>query len=288
MYVLLGQERKTKKKKKRNRILTVIFLVITLTMCIEVRNRILLITSILVLFIGVIHTYSSKHSPGKAQLLIESICENLYDDNKDWAKICDKWAKTIDHEQRDPMNDEINYHRPRIFGSRSSSRSSSSSRISTGGSRTSGSRTSGSRISIPSRFRNSRTGTVISRPTGWLWSRTRHVFLPVSRRYYYRSTPIYSRTTRPPPTSITYYYCTSNTSNPNEIQCSTVNDDTQCCEDETNQQIYCCGGKIDDDLKEDFNQATQIIARIFFTLSAMALFMHIFMNRLPTNFINLF
>lgn len=65
-----------------------------------------------------------------------------------------------------------------------------------------------------------------------------------------------------------------------EIQCSTLNGDGQCCEDETTKQPFCCGGKVDDDIVEDSNQATtHIIARIFFTLSAITLVMHLVTRR---------
>ncbi len=57
-------------------------------------------------------------------------------------------------------------HQPRRSGSRSGSASRS------GGSRGSGSRTSGGggTSSFGTRYRSTRTGTYIYRPTGWLWS----------------------------------------------------------------------------------------------------------------------
>jgi hypothetical protein len=64
-----------------------------------------------------------------------------------------------------------------------------------------------------------------------------------------------------------------------EIQCSTINGDGQCCEDETTHEVFCCGGPISDDLVEDYSQATRILARLFYTLSAIALLMHIFIRR---------
>jgi hypothetical protein len=156
-------------------------------------------------------------------------------------------------------------HQPRKSRSRSRSRGGRS-RIS----RSSISRPSGSRIT---RYPSTRTGATISRQVGWLWSRSRHIFLPLSTRYYYRSHSSYNRYTTPATGSEIYYYCTSNSSM--EIQCSSKNGDGQCCEDEKLYQAYCCGGKIEDDFVEDFNQATQI----FCTLSALALFTHIFIRR---------
>jgi hypothetical protein len=165
---------------------------------------------------------------------------------------------------------------PRRVGgtSRSGSRSSSS-RVSSSSSRV------GSRISsLATRYRSSRTGASISRPSGWLWSRSRHVFLPVSQHYYYRSYSSHHRyTTTPSLSSGAYYYCTSNISISKEIQCSTINGDGQCCEDETTRHVYCCGGSIDADFVEDFSQATRILSQIFYTLSAIALVMHILMRR---------
>ncbi|CAF3956585.1 unnamed protein product [Rotaria sp. Silwood1] len=253
-------------------------------MLIEVRSHILFITGILLL-VGITYTNASKQAQDKADKLIQFICEKLYDDdlyseeNQRWLSLCEKWIKSMNHQQQNDLQNE------NMIDGKSGFRSSSSSRISSSSSRSSSSRsnsirTSGSRTSsIGTRFRSIRTGATISRPTGWLWSRTRHIFLPVSRYYYYRSRPSNNRYTTPATGNETYYYCTSNTSAAIEIQCSSINGDGQCCEDETISQVFCCGGKIDDDLVDDFNQATQIIARIFYTLTAIALFMHIFMRR---------
>ncbi|CAF0908567.1 unnamed protein product [Rotaria sordida] len=270
-------------------------------MLIEVSNKILFITGVLLL-VGIIYTNASRHTQDKTEKLIQSICEKLYDDdlyseeNQQWSIFCEKWIKSMNHQQHNDIENENvideslmkeNYL-PRKFSFRSGFRSGgSSSRISSRISRSSSSgssniRTSGSRISsIATRFRNTRTGATVSRPTGWLWSRTRHVFLPVSQHYYYRSHSSNNRYTTPPTGNVTYYYyCTSNTSSSMEIQCSSINDDDgQCCEDETISQVFCCGGKIDDYLIEDFNQATKTIARIFYTLTAITLFIHIFMRR---------
>ncbi|CAF3001876.1 unnamed protein product [Rotaria sp. Silwood2] len=268
-------------------------------MLIGVRTQILFTTSILLL-VKITHTNASRRAQDKAEKLIQSICEKLYDDdlyseeNRQWLNVCEKWIKSINHqEQNDIENENMidessmkeNYQ-PRKFSFRSGFRSSgSSSRTSFSSSRSSSSgsssiRTSGSRISsFGTQFRTTRTGATISRPTGWLWSRSRRVFLPISRYYYYRSRPSNNRYTTPATGYETYYYCTSNTSASMEIQCSSINGDSQCCEVESTSQVFCCGGKIDDDLLEDFNQATQIIARIFYTLTAITLFMHIFMRR---------
>jgi len=100
----------------------------------------------------------------------------------------------------------------------------------------------------------------------------------ISRRYIYRSSS-YNRHTTPSAGSERFYYCTSNSTNTSEIQCSSTNGDNQCCDDETYENVFCCGGKISEDLDEDFNQAKKVLARIFYTLSAVALVMHIFMRR---------
>ena len=173
------------------------------------------------------------------------------------------------------------YHLRKV-GSGSTSRGGS--RTSFRGSRTSGIRSSRIRSGIRTssfvtRYHNVRTGAVISRPIGWLWSRVRHNFLPVSRRYHYRSRPLYRRYTTPATSSQTYYYCTSDSNASLEIQCTTVHGDAKCCEDEKDKQVFCCGGKVDPDFVADFNQGTQMLARIFYTLSAMALFMHLFKRR---------
>lgn len=76
-----------------------------------------------------------------------------------------------------------------------------------------------------------------------------------------------------------YYYCTSNNNASAEIQCSSIDGDTQCCEEETTQQVFCCGGKISDDFKEDPNRAAKILARLFYTLAAITLCVHIFIRR---------
>jgi hypothetical protein len=40
-----------------------------------------------------------------------------------------------------------------------------------------------------------------------------------------------------------------------EIQCSSIDGDTQCCEEETTQQVFCCGGKTSEDFIQDANRA---------------------------------
>ena len=144
------------------------------------------------------------------------------------------------------------------------------------GGSSSGSRSSGSRSF--STFRSTRTGSSISRPTGWQWSRSRFIFLPIATRYGYRSRSSSNRYTTSATNALTYYYCTSNDNASVEIQCSSANNDSQCCEDGTTQEVFCCGGDIPDDLQEELNRATQLVARIFYTLSALAFCMHICMR----------
>ena len=171
------------------------------------------------------------------------------------------------------------------FGSvsRGGSRISSGSRTSSSsGSRTSGS--SGSRVSASSssssstNYYNTRTGVRYNRPTGWLWSRNRLVFLAVASRFTIRHYSSRSHFTTPSSSSVTYYYCTSNDNSSAEIQCSSENGDTQCCE-ETNNEAFCCGGSIPNDIEQDMSRATQKVSRIFYTIAALALFMHLFMRR---------
>lgn len=159
-------------------------------------------------------------------------------------------------------------------GSRASSSGSRSS-----SSRTSGSRTSGSRTSGITTYRSSRTGARITRPVGHLWSRSRHTFLPISTRFAHRSRTSNTRYTTPATGSITYYYCTSSTNSTAEIQCSSETGDNQCCEDETSHEPYCCGGNISDDLSEEFNQAARQLAKIFYTLMAVVLVLHVLRRR---------
>ena len=167
-------------------------------------------------------------------------------------------------------------HQPRLMRSRGgSSRTGTRTGIRTGIRTGGGTRT----ITIGTRYRNSRTGVNIIRPPGSLWSRTRYTFLPVSRLYFYRSRSSTNRYTTPATGTITYYYCSTNGTTSDEIQCSSIYGDTQCCEDETTHAAFCCGGQISEDLIDDFNHATKILARIFYTLSAMALFTHILMRR---------
>lgn len=148
-----------------------------------------------------------------------------------------------------------------------------------GGVRISGGSRSGSRVS-PSitRFRNTRTGLSIPRPNGWQWSRSRLTFLPLATRFYHRSSSSSNRFTTPSTSSVTYYYCTSSTDTSVEIQCSSTTGDSQCCEDETSHQPFCCGGEISEDFMEDANRAVHILARIFYTLAAMILCVHLFMR----------
>jgi hypothetical protein len=128
-----------------------------------------------------------------------------------------------------------------------------------------------------SRYSSTRTGATFSRPNGWQWSRSAFIFLPLATRFGHRSRSSSNRFTTT--SSVTYYYCTSDIDPSVEIQCSSTNGDSQCCEDEKTQQPFCCGGDIPDDLVRDANRATQTIARIFYTLAALALCMHLFMRR---------
>ena len=137
----------------------------------------------------------------------------------------------------------------------------------------------GSRSPSGTRYRFTRTGGTVPRPTGWQWSRTRLIFLPISTRYFLRPGSSSNRYTTPPSSSLTYYYCTSSTDSNNEIQCDSTYDDDQCCEDTETGQVYCCGGELPDDLLEDMNRATRSLTRVFYTLAILALFMHLFMRR---------
>jgi hypothetical protein len=138
----------------------------------------------------------------------------------------------------------------------------------------------GSRVS-PSitSFRNSRTGASIPRPNGWQWSRTRLIFLPIATRFLHRSYSSSNRYTTPAGSSLTYYYCTSDSSDSVEIQCSSADGDAECCEDESTGEAFCCGGNIPDYIIQDMNRAVQTIARYFYTLAALALCMHLLMRR---------
>lgn len=129
------------------------------------------------------------------------------------------------------------------------------------------------------RYQNTHTGQTISRPNGWQWSRTGLIFLPLATRYFYRSRSSSGRYTTPATSSMTYYYCTSDTDSSAEIQCSSADGDNKCCEDEETHEAFCCGGDVPDYLLQDMNRATQTIARIFYTLAALALCMHLFMRR---------
>ena len=171
-------------------------------------------------------------------------------------------------------------HQPRLIGSRGS-RGSSSRRTSGGGGggtiRTSG---GGSRPTSPGiRYRIRSTGANIIRPPGSLWSRTRNSFLPISRRYFHRTRSSTNRYTTPSTGPTTYYYCSTNDTVPDEIQCSSIDDNTKCCEDEKTQEVSCCSETIGDDLDDDYNRATKLLAKTFYTLAAMALLLHILRRR---------
>ncbi len=176
-----------------------------------------------------------------------------------------------------PQNGQMRKAIPRIRGGSSGIRGGSSIRGGTGIRSGSGIRT-GSSSSI-TRFVNTRTGATISRPSGWQWSRSRLIFLPIATRFFHRSSSSSNRFTTPATSSVTYYYCTSGDDPSVEIQCSSIDRDTQCCEDETTHEAFCCGGDVPDYILQDMNRATQTIARIFYTLAALALCMHLFMRR---------
>ncbi|UJR21508.1 hypothetical protein I4U23_024594 [Adineta vaga] len=247
------------------------------------RTEVLILTVTVFLFYEIRDITASKQSEKKVKHLLENICDDLHDEdlssieNRHWENFCEKWLKSRNHHhhhQQENQNilDEVHVekiHQPRR------SRSRGGSRVSSRSSRSSSRRSS----SIATRYRNTRTGAVISRPSGWLWSRTRHVFLPVSRFYHYRSRSSSNRYTTPATSSGSYYYCTMDTSNSTEIQCYTTTGDNQCCEEETNRQVYCCGGDIDSEFSEDSNQGRKLLTQIFYTLSAIALMVHLFMRR---------
>ncbi len=129
------------------------------------------------------------------------------------------------------------------------------------------------------RYRNTRTGTTIPRPNGWQWSRSGLIFLPISTLFFYRSRSSSNRFTTPATSSLTYYYCTQDSDPSTEIQCSSVNRDSLCCEDEKTKEVFCCGGDIPDDIVQDMNRATKTIARIFYTLAVLTFCIHLFMRR---------
>ena len=128
-------------------------------------------------------------------------------------------------------------------------------------------------------YRNTRTGAAISRPNGWLWSRSALIFLPLASPFSHRSRSSSNRFTTPATGSLTYYYCTSITDASLEIQCSSTNGESQCCEDEETLELFCCGGNIPVDIVQDLNKAVQTMTRLFQTLTALALCMHLFMRR---------
>ena len=106
------------------------------------------------------------------------------------------------------------------------------------------------------------------------------LFLPIATRFFHRSRSSSNRYTTPASSPLTYYYCTSDADSDIEIQCDSSYGDTQCCENTTIQEAFCCGGDIPDDFLEDTDQATRTIERIFYTLAALALCTHILMRRL--------
>ncbi|CAF4169176.1 unnamed protein product [Rotaria magnacalcarata] len=283
----------------------------------SIHRTLLIICKLLFITAIVTDASSEQRSKQKADQTIRDICEKLDDDdlshmeNEKWLILCEDWIKTKNIEQYDVVQDEtILDGEPNTISKvqLTKARGNGGIRITGGGSRISGSRSPSS----ISRFRNTRTGTSISRPNGWLWSRSRLVFLPLATLYFHRSRSastsisrpngwLWSRSrlvflplatlyfhrsrsasnryTTPPSTSLTYYYCTSNDGSV-EIQCSSMYGDTLCCEDQTSQQPFCCGGDIPDDFVEDPNRATRRLAKIFYTLTAITLCIHLFLRRL--------
>ncbi len=148
-------------------------------------------------------------------------------------------------------------------------------RFSSGGSRS----VSRSSVSSIARFRNTRTGATINHRNGWQWSRSRLMFLPISTRYVHRSHSSSSRFTTPATNSSTHYYCTSTNDSSTEIQCTSIDGDSQCCEDETTHQAFCCGGKVSEDFFRDVNRAVKIFTQMFYTLATITLSIHVFMRR---------
>ncbi|CAF1429085.1 unnamed protein product [Adineta steineri] len=244
------------------------------------------------LLLEIIHiAYTNKLGANK---LIQDICDTLQknnslqvDEDRQWEIICQELFDLKDNDQHITTQDQDNaeqYILQNKLSKKAAIRFSSirtGSRTSVSGSRgSSSSSSSGSRTPSITRYSNTRTGTTLSRPTGWLWSGSRFVFLPLARRYGHRSSSSSSRFTTPSSSgTVNYYYCTSNENPSTEIQCSSIDGDTQCCEDDESQQAYCCGGNIPNYITQDMNRATQTIAKILYTLTALALCMHLFMRR---------
>ena len=219
----------------------------------------------------------------KANNLIQNICDTLQinssfhlEENQQWKIICQELFSSDNDDQyarkqRDTADSPLLYKAAIRGGG-----------IRGGGIRGGGIRGGGgSSIRIPttSRYRNIRTGVSINRPNGWLWSRTQLVFLPLATRYFYRSRSSSSHYTTPPDSSLTYYYCTPDNSQSVEIECNSATGDTQCCEEEKSKEAFCCGGDIPDYIVEDMNRAAQKIGRVFYTLAAVALCLHLLNRR---------
>jgi len=105
------------------------------------------------------------------------------------------------------------------------------------------------RTSSENRHHSTRTSASVTHPDGWLWSQSRKAFLPVSEHYHYRSHSSNHRRTKPA-TDSESYYCTLDSDISMEILCSTIHGDKQCCEDETTHGVFCCGGKMSDDVAD--------------------------------------
>lgn len=157
-----------------------------------------------------------------------------------------------------------------------------------GGSRGSGSRVSGGasrgssggvRTGSTTTYRNTRTGATIQRPPGSQWTRSALIFLPIARSYSRRSQSSSNRFTTPSSGAESYYYCTSNTDPNVEIQCSSADNDNECCEQPGTGQPFCCGGDIPDDYVPDPNRALKMFTRILYTLAALALCFYFYRRR---------
>ncbi|CAF1177641.1 unnamed protein product [Adineta ricciae] len=252
------------------------------------------LTIILVITLTINRSYSAALDANKLNRLI---CDELNNNNtidvqedEQWKVICQELS-LIEKVQSATDNNLVGENiqpdkQPRKAAVRFGSVSRGGSRISSGSRSSSGSRTSGSsgsRVSASSsssssvNYYNTRTGVRYNRPTGSLWSRSRLAFLVLASRYTSRRYSSSSRFTTPASGSVTYYYCTSIDNTSAEIQCSSENGDTQCCE-ETDYEPFCCGGNVPDDIQQDMSRATQTVSRIFYTIAALALFMHLFMR----------
>jgi len=146
-----------------------------------------------------------------------------------------------------------------------------------GGIRTSG----GSSIRAPStiRYINTQTGGRLYRPPNSYFSPAAMIFLPLSLRHKSRSISRSNRYTTSATNPQTYYYCTSDEDDSDEIQCNSHSSGSnRCCEDEETEKVSCCSDDIPDHLRLE-SRATKTIERVFYTLAAITLCMHFVMRR---------